>query len=188
MALIEIAPRSGAAFRLAEGDRLKVIDPMGGQVADLLCFAADDPREALSNGRSIDYASKIYFTKGDTLWSSRSRPMLQIVEDMVGRHDFLLTPCSAEMFRILYGDAEPHRGCFGNLAGALAPFGIAPDGLPVAFNVFMNVPVDGMTGKIAVLPPLSRAGEAPGLDDLDERGDGGKSIHDCKLLLHNTQQ
>ena len=130
-----------------------------GQVADLLCFSADDIGEVLSNGRSIDYASKIYFGAGDTLWSNRSRPMLDIVEDMVGRHDFLLTPCSAEMFRILYDDIDPHRGCFGNLSGALAPFGIAPDALPVAFNVFMNVPVDGVTGKLSVLPPLSRAGD-----------------------------
>ena len=85
--------------------------------------------------------------------------LLRIVEDTVGRHDFLLSPCSAEMFRIIYGDAEPHRGCFGNLAAALAPYGIAPDAIPTAFNVFMNVPVDAATGTIRVEPPLSRAGD-----------------------------
>jgi uncharacterized protein len=63
------------------------------------------------------------------------------------------------MFRIIYGDADPHQGCFGNLAAALAPYGISPDALPVAFNCFMNVPVDGNTGKIRVLPPLSKPGD-----------------------------
>lgn len=155
----EIAPRSGAGFALDKGQRLTVIDPEGGQVADLLAFNRHDIGEALSNGRTIDYASRIYLTTGDPLYSNRSNVMLDIVEDEVGRHDFLLTPCSKEMFRILYGDADPHRGCFGNLAAALEPFGVTPDMLPVAFNCFMNVPVDGETGIVRVLPPLSKAGD-----------------------------
>lgn len=155
----EIAPRSGAGFTLDKGQRLAVIDPEGGQVADLVAFNRHDIGEALSNGRTIDYASRIYLTAGDPLYSNRSNVMLEIVQDEVGRHDFLLTPCSKEMFRILYGDKQPHRGCFGNLAAALEPFGVTPDMLPVAFNCFMNVPVDGETGVVRVLPPLSKAGE-----------------------------
>ncbi|MBC2778668.1 DUF1989 domain-containing protein [Parasphingopyxis marina] len=154
-----IPPRSGAAFRLRKGQRLTVIDPEGGQVADLCAFSAADSREVISNGRTIDYASRIFFTTGDPVYSNRSNVMFEIVEDDVGRHDFLLTPCSAEMFRKLYGDDQPHRGCFGNLAAALEPFGIAPDQIPVAFNIFMNVPVDGETGAISVEPPLSKAGD-----------------------------
>lgn len=61
---------------------------------------------------------------------NRSRVMLKIVADTVGRHDFLLTPCSVDTFRITYGDIDPHRGCFGNLAAPLAPFGIGPDAIP----------------------------------------------------------
>lgn len=155
----EIAPRSGTAFRLSKGDRLAVIDPRGEQVADLLAFNAADVREALSSGRTLDYASKIYLTTGDKLYSNRSSVMLDIVADDVGRHDFLLTPCSKDTFRILYGDADPHRGCFGNLAAALAPFGISEDMIPTAFNCFMNVPVDGATGVLSVEPPLSKAGD-----------------------------
>ena len=86
--------------------------------------------------------------------------MFTMIEDQVGRHDFLLTPCSAEMFRKIYGHTDPHRGCFGNLCHVLEPYGIGPDQIPVTFNVFMNVSVDGETGKIAVLPPLSKAGDS----------------------------
>lgn len=154
-----IPPRSGVGFELARGQRLTVIDPEGEQVADLLAYARGDTGEVLSSGRSIDYAGRIYLTTGDPLYSNRSNVLLRIVEDTVGRHDFLLTPCSAEMFRILYGDEVPHRGCFGNLAAALAPWGIAPDHIPTAFNVFMNVPIDPVTGKVTVEPPLSRAGD-----------------------------
>ena len=154
-----IAPRSGAGFELAKGQTLTVIDPTGEQVADLLAFHRDDIREVISSGRTLDYASRIYLTTGDKLYSNRSNVLLEIVADDVGRHDFLLTPCSKDTFRIIYGDTDPHRGCFGNLATALAPWGIEPDMIPVAFNCFMNVPVDGATAELRVDPPLSKAGD-----------------------------
>jgi len=158
MALIEIPPRSGTAFTMARGQTLTVIDPQGEQVADLLAFNALDTDEVISSGRTLDYANKLYLTAGDPIYSNRSRVLLRIIEDTVGRHDFLLTPCSADTFRIIYGDEHPHRGCFGNLAVALAPYGIAPDRIPVAFNVFMNVTVDAV-GTLKVEPPLSRPGD-----------------------------
>jgi uncharacterized protein YcgI (DUF1989 family) len=138
---------------------LTVFDPLGSQVADCLAFAADDVREVLSNGRTFDYEETIQLTKGHRLWSNRSRVMLEIIEDTIGRHDFLLTPCSEATFRYFYSDKPLHRGCFGNLAEALAPFGVEPDAIPVAFNLFMNVPVDGDSGQIRVLPPSSQPGD-----------------------------
>ncbi|MFZ8281189.1 DUF1989 domain-containing protein, partial [Staphylococcus aureus] len=85
---IEIPERSGTAFRLAKGDTLTVIDPRGRQVADLLAFNASDLDEVISSGRTLDYAETIYLTTGHTLYSNRSQPMLEIVADTVGRHDF----------------------------------------------------------------------------------------------------
>ena len=155
----EIAPRSGVAFTLDKGQRLTVIDPQGEQVADLLAYRRGDIGEVISSGRTLDYASRIYLTKGDPLYSNRSNIMLRIVEDDVGRHDFLLTPCSKETFRIIYGDENPHRGCFGNLAAALAPYGVTEDAIPTAFNCFMNVPIDAETGELRVEAPLSKAGD-----------------------------
>lgn len=154
-----IAPRSGVAFELPKGALLTVTDPTGEQVADLLAYRKDDVGEVISSGRTLDYASRIYLTTGDKLYSNRSNVLLEIVADDVGRHDFLLTPCSKDTFRIIYGDTDPHRGCFGNLAAALAPYGIDEDMIPTAFNCFMNVPVDGTTGELRVDPPLSKAGD-----------------------------
>jgi uncharacterized protein YcgI (DUF1989 family) len=154
-----IAPRSGVAFKLRKGQTLKVVDPNGEQVCDLLAFSAQDPHEQISSGRSIDYASRIFLTTGDALYSNRSRILLRITEDTVGRHDFLLTPCSADTFRIIYGDAHPHHGCQGNFEKALRPYGISADQIPVAFNIFMNVVLDASTGEITVMPPRSKAGD-----------------------------
>ncbi len=157
--IVEIPPRSGTAFELKEGETLKVIDPEGGQVADLLAISREDKREIISSGRTLDYAETIYLTKGHNLYSNRSNVMLGIVEDTVGRHDFLLTPCSEATFRMCYENEPPHPGCHGNLYKALDRFDIEEDAIPVAFNCFMNVPVDGQSGKFKVSPPLSKAGD-----------------------------
>lgn len=154
-----IPPRSGTAFELKEGQLLTVFDPEGEQVSDLVAFNAHDRREYLSSGRSIDYAGRMFLSTDDILYSNRSVPMLTIVEDEVGRHDFSLTPCSRETFSIIYGDEDPHHGCQGNLEMALAPYGIGPDAIPIAFNVFMHVAVDSDSGEIKVLPPKSKPGE-----------------------------
>ena len=158
MSLNRIAPRSGVAFPLCQGQVLKVIDPQGVQVSDLLAYNAGDVREVISNGRTFDYEETIALTTGNKLWSNRSNVMLTIVEDLVGRHDFLLTPCSEATFRHFYPEHPVHRGCFGNLAEALAPYGVEPDMIPCAFNLFMNVPV-ASDGKVRVDPPVSRPGD-----------------------------
>lgn len=154
-----IPPRSGTAFELRKGQYLTVMDPEGEQVSDLVAFQSANTQEYISSGRSIDYASRLFLTTGDTLYSNRSNPLLKIISDEVGRHDFTLTPCSTDTFRILYGDKAPHRGCQGNLERALAPFGIQGDSIPIAFNIFMHVAIDGQSGEIKVLPPKSKAGQ-----------------------------
>jgi len=154
-----IEPQTGAGFLLAKGQRLRVIDPRGEQVADLVAFARDDKAEWLSSGRSLDYANTIYLTTGHVLYSNRSRPMFTILADDVGRHDFLLTPCSIETFRIIYDYKGDHPSCFGNLAENLAPFGIEPDSIPTTFNIFMNVDVLP-SGELKIGPPRSKAGES----------------------------
>ena len=155
---LHLEPQTGAALTITKGQLLKIIDPRGEQVSDLTSFAADDTREWLSSGRTIDYANTIYLTTGHTLYSNRSRPMWTIVADTVGRHDFLLTPCSPDTFRIIYGTTAHHPSCFENLATALAPFGIAPDTIPTTLNVFMNVEIQS-NGELRILPPRSRAGD-----------------------------
>jgi uncharacterized protein len=154
-----LEPQTGTAFELKAGQLLRVIDLEGEQVSDLTAFAGADTTEWLSSGRSIDYANTIYLTTGHVLYSNRSRPMFTIVADEVGRHDFLLTPCSRETFEIIYHNHEPHPSCFENLWRNLEQFGITPDAIPTTFNIFMNVEVSS-DGTIKVLPPRSKAGES----------------------------
>ncbi len=158
--IAEITPRSGTAFILHTGETLEVIDPLGQQVSDMLAYSRADVREHISNGRTFDYEETISLTAGHRIWSNRSRPMLEIVHHDVCRHDFLLTPCSEATFRHFYPGKPVHRGCMGNLVSALQPYGVAEDAIPTAFNIFMNVVVDAQTGRLQVLPPISKAGDS----------------------------
>lgn len=153
-----IPPQSGTSFTIRRGQVLRVVDPMGEQVSDLFAFAEDDHGCALSSGRSLDYAGRIYLTTGDILYSNTSKPMFSIVADSVGLHDFLLTPCSQEMFEILYKHQGHHPSCFENLLNGLRRYGIEAPQIGTTFNIFMNVKIDP-AGVVAVGVPTSKAGD-----------------------------
>jgi len=148
----------GAGLRLKQGERLRIIDPEGGQSGDLLAFSTDG-RQRLSNGRTFDYGGKVYLSTGDVLWSDRSSPMLTIVADEVGRHDFLYAPCSIEMYRKQYGVTGHHANCHDNLCAALRELDIVPEPVTIAFNFFMDVEIQP-DGRLQFAPPRSRAGDS----------------------------
>jgi len=155
---MRLSPQTGTAFELAAGDVLRVIDPEGEQVADLVAFTRESAPAWLSSGRTFDYNDTLYLTTGHVLYSHRSRAMLTIIADTVGRHDFLYTPCSPETFTLLYDHKGHHPSCLENLVTNLAPYGIQLDGIPTTFNIFMNVEV-GANGSLRILPPRSRPGD-----------------------------
>ena len=109
-------------------------------------------------GKTLDLEENLLITKGNFLWSNRSRKMIEILEDTNGRNDFLLAPCSPETFQIVYNNPNYHPSCFENLHTNLAPYGIKPDDIPTAFNIFMNVQFQP-NGKLSVDPPNSKPGD-----------------------------
>ena len=148
----------GVGLRLKRGEHVRLIDPRGGQSGDLVAFSHDGTQR-LSNGRTFDYGGKLYLSTGDVLWSDRSNPMLTIIDDAVGRHDFLYAPCSIEMYRAQYGVTGYHANCYDNLCSALRAAGLEPEPLPTAFNFFMNVAI-AADGRLTIAPPISRAGDS----------------------------
>jgi len=161
-----VAPMSGLAWSVAAGSLLRIVDAEGGQSGDVFAVAADDLTDGQSNGRSFDYGGTVRLSTGSVLYSRRSRPLLRIVEDDVGTHDFLYAPCSQEMFEIQYGATGPHPNCLENLTSSLARFGVPPATVTIAFNVFMNVVVRA-DGRLDIQAPISTAGQ--GLTFVAER-------------------
>lgn len=155
-----IAPQSGTLVRLGAGDRLLLQDPCGEQVSDVHLVAADDVREQLSSGRTVDYANSPYVSTGSLLYSNRSRVLARVTGDSVGVHDLLLTPCSQQTFDLLYPEhgGAPHPSCWANLVGALEPCGVDPDTIGSTLNVFMSVWTDAI-GELHIDPPPTRPGD-----------------------------
>lgn len=153
-----IDKQSGAAFYVKKDQILTVIDPEGMQVSDMVLFKSEDFGEKISSGKTLDFEESILITKGNFLWSNRSRKMMEILEDTNGRNDFLRAPCSKETFELMYDYKGYHPSCLENLSKNLAPMGIEQDDIPTAFNVFINVQFDA-NGKLSVLPPTAKAGD-----------------------------
>jgi uncharacterized protein YcgI (DUF1989 family) len=110
MSLVIVPARSGTGFVMAAGQRLRIVDVEGGQTGDLVVYRRDTPTEHLFNGRTFDYAGKLALGTGDVLWSNLSNPMLTILDDQVGHHDFLYGACTIEMYRKQYGvTGEAHQ-------------------------------------------------------------------------------
>jgi len=153
-----LEPQTGIAFIVQKGQNIRVIDVEGEQVSDFVCFARKDIKEVLSANRSMDYNGKIHLSTGDVLYSNSSNLMLTIVDDQVGKHDFLFAPCSQEMFQISYGITKPHPNCLDNLDTHLSRYGINKHAIPTPLNIFMNAKIS-QDGLINIQPPLSKAGE-----------------------------
>ena len=149
---------SGMAWEVGAGTRLRVVDLQGGQTGDVFAVAADDLEDGLSNGRTFDYEETIRLSTGSMLYSRHSRPLLRIVADEVGVHDFLYAPCSQEMYEIGYGATRPVPNCLDNLTASLAQLGVPAATVTIAFNVFMRVDI-GLDGKLTVLPSTVTVGQ-----------------------------
>jgi uncharacterized protein YcgI (DUF1989 family) len=153
-----IPPQEGCAFELKKGEKVRVIDPEGKQVADFAAFNSKGPREYLSTGVTIDNNSSLYIKVGDYLYSNLYQPMLQVTADTVGAHDLLHPPCSPEMYRFQYRIAGEHPSCHENFKRALAGYGLDETYIRTPFNIFMNTRVYD-DGHIEIREPLSKPGD-----------------------------
>jgi len=159
MPLITVPARSTTGFVMAAGQRVRIVDIEGGQTCDFLAYRLGHAGEHMANGISFDFNGKIAFTTGDVLWSNLGNPMVTIVEDDVGTHDYLYAACSLAMYRRQYGVTGDHPSCTDNLTRELGKLGIAVGSLPTPFNIFMNVKV-AANGALSLAPPRSKIGDA----------------------------
>jgi len=87
-----------------------------------------------------------------TLRSNRRRPMFELVEDTVGRHDMLFAACDPIRYAEL--DAPDHASCRVALTEALTAYEVDYDRVPDPVNFFMNVAILAK-GELEVREPIS---------------------------------
>ena len=147
----------GAGFEADAGQYISVIDLEGRQAGDFVALNRHDLREGLSAVRTRRRLLSLYFRVGDTLMSSRDRPMLEIVADSIGIHDATVPACDPTRYSVDFG-VDGHRNCLENMHEPLAPYGVDILDVPEPFNLFQNSPVVG-GGRTGVVDPPSRAGD-----------------------------
>lgn len=159
---IRVPAASAASYRVRKGEYIQIIDVEGRQCSDFLAFDA----EALEQGEELGLdATATRTVQGNAMptpglhgkfLNDRMQPMVEIVQDTVGRHDAFLLACTAKY----YDDTgyPGHANCTENFNRVLEDAGVSPrKGWP-AINFFFNTQVLAC-GTIVGEEPWSRPGD-----------------------------
>jgi hypothetical protein len=159
MTTIDVPAREGRGVRVAAGQRLRVIDVEGGQVADTFAFRADDVSEFHSAEHTRVHVNRLFPVPGEHFVTNHRRPILLLEEDRTpGIHDMLCAACDPERYTGL-GVEGWHASCRENLEQAMAELGFDRIEVPQPINLFMNIPVSG-GGELGWEPAPTKAGDS----------------------------
>lgn len=156
--VITIPARQGKATFLHHGQNIKVINTYGQQVIDTWGFNREDLHEYMSMEYTRSLLERITPLVGDSLVTTRRRPILTLIEDhSPGAHDTLIAACTCWGYRA-QGYTDYHENCTDNLSNALGKLGLSVAMTPCPLNLFMNVPVTA-EGVLTFQPPLCSKGD-----------------------------
>lgn len=147
----------GAGFEAKAGQYITITDLKGEQAGDFVALNRHDLSEGLSPVHTRRRNLSIFFRVGDRLYSSRNRPMFEVVHDTVGIHDSNVPACDPTRYAVDFGVPD-HRNCLENMHEPLARFGIDILQVPEPFNFFQNGPVTP-DQRMALSDPVSRPGD-----------------------------
>ena len=157
-----IAAGEAHAYEVRQGEFIQILDIEGRECSDFQAFASRQLDKGIE--RDIDptatrtlmgaiYPGPGLFSK---FYDTDLEPKLELIQDMVGRHDTFGFACTAKY----YDDVgyPGHVNCTENFNRALAPFGIAPRGGWQAINFFYNTNIDDHH-QLYLDEPWSRPGD-----------------------------
>ena len=156
---IHIPAREGRGVSIRAGDRVRVMDPEGGQVADVFAFSVDDPSEYHSAEHTRVHVGRLFPRVAEQFVTNRRRPILTLeADDSPGIHDMLCAACDPTRYQGL-GVEGWHASCQENLLGAMHQLGVERVEVPQPINLFMNIPI-GADAELGWLPARTRPGDS----------------------------
>ena len=159
---IRIKAATASAYLVRAGEWIQVIDVSGRQCTD---FQALSARKV---DKGLDYAldstvtrtliGRSYPTPGlpSKAFDREFEPLVEIVQDTVGRHDAFATACNSRYYDDM--GYPGHINCTDNFNAALAPYGVAPRKGWEALNYFYNTNIDHQN-QLYLDEPWSRPGD-----------------------------
>jgi aminomethyltransferase len=162
LADINIQPGQAVSYEIKAGQFIQVLDVQGRECSDFQAFS----RRALDKGleRDIDPTTTrsltglIHPKPGifSKYFSVDQEPLIEIIQDTVGRHDTFGLACTARYYEDL--GYPGHVNCSDNINLELSQYGIRPRGGWPAINFFFNTMIDD-TNAIGMDDPYSRPGD-----------------------------
>jgi uncharacterized protein len=158
---VTLDPAANISFEIEAGDRFKLTQPEGEQVADLISFNRGDTREMLSmhSSRAVNLNWKL--TAPHILYSNRTREMWKIEEDCTGENYCGGGYCSEHLNVARYGEVgKGGPNCQSNLEMAIRGYGMdrLSFNVDTCFNIFMTVAYDA-NGAWEIRPPKGQPGD-----------------------------
>lgn len=147
-----IAAKTPWSGVVTAGSKLKIIDLEGQQAVDFLCYNNADRSDRYSSANTIKVQGNLYVGLGTVLYSDAGTPLMEIIEDTLGRHDTVYGCCSNPNNYLRY-KAVTEESCYTNFQRELARHGMGADAIVPNVNWFMSVPIlpDGSAGVAEVL-------------------------------------
>ena len=153
---------TASAYQVAKGDFFQVVDVEGRQCSDFQCFsvadldAGDDLCLDATITRSLMGASCPAPGLYSKFFNARMRPLAEVIQDTVGRHDTFNTACNARYYEEM--GYPRHVNCTDNINEILNPYGVAARRGWQAINFFYNTRVSDCN-QIYLDEPWSRPGD-----------------------------
>ena len=161
---ITVPAEQGRAFRVYEGQTMRIIAIEGPQTGNVAFFDAHDYRwtydahfSYMANNRlGVGSSHKLKYIYSRL---PRAALMMEVTEDRVGRHWVPnAAPCSAFTNKLL-GLPESARSCHGNIAEAISDFGMTPDQVPNGFALWTAADIMP-DGAHKILPSPAKQGDS----------------------------
>lgn len=152
-----VGPGDARAYEVVAGEWVQIVDVRGCQVSDFLAFRSDRRELAISNAVTRALVDGLFPLPGQSFYDADGEPLLELVEDTVGRHDTFGLACNREYYEAL--GLPDHRNCTDNFNRELAAYGFAPRRFWEPVNFFFNTSIGSDGRAVEVEPARSKPGD-----------------------------
>ncbi len=166
-------PRATAkAYRLNKGEYVQVIDVAGQQCSDFMAFRTGGldagEEQMIDSTVTRSMVGGAYPGPGlfDKFFDQNMRPLLNVVQDTVGRHDTFALACTARGYE--ERGFPGHVNCSDNISNAMDPYGVKARPAWPAINFFFNSWIDHADNRIQTEESWSRPGDYVAMQAMDD--------------------
>ncbi|MEZ5755898.1 MAG: DUF1989 domain-containing protein [Paracoccaceae bacterium] len=159
---LRVKSATARAYFVKAGDYIQIIDVDGRQCTDFQAFAARKLDKGIEHALDVTTSRTLmghaYSMPGlhSKYFDQDMLPLLEVVQDTVGRHDAFAMACAAKYYDDI--GYPGHANCSDNFNGALAEYNVTARPGWMAVNLFFNTGIDAH-GVLYTDEPWSRPGD-----------------------------